>query len=365
MPSVHRTGQRGSARGVAVAFIAFTAIGALLYWAISKQPFDWAALGAAIRRARLPLILLSLMAVYACYALRAVRWSRFGRYVGPAPFWPLYGCTLMGFTALVLLGRVAEPIRPLLIARRQRQSISSHFGIYVLERIFDTGATAVLAGVSLLGFAHLALGPDNQDLLAKGRAAGFVLLAGFAGAVVFLIYFRLHGAEWMKGRFAHWHERTGWHARVAGILDGVSQGLQAIRTWNDLGFALFTSVVHWVLIVMIYMWIPWSFGGKLGEIDFPSAMLVLAFTMVGSMIQLPAVGGGSQVASFVAFTQLLGIPNEPALAASLTIWLVTFAGCSLAGIPLLFREGFSMGQLRKLAQAEKEAEAHGEHLKEV
>ncbi len=352
------------ARKAFVGIVAVVAIGGLLYWALGKQPFDWQALGDAIRHARFSLILLSIATVYVCYALRALRWSRFCRYMGEAPFWPVYGSTLIGFSALFLLGRVAEPVRPLLIARRHRLSISSQFGIYVLERIFDTGATAVIAGVSLLGFAHLALG-GSADLLGKARAAGFLLLAGFAGAAGFLIYFRLHGAAWMKGRFAEWHQRAGWRARLAGIMDGISEGLQSIRTWPDLGFAVFYSAGHWILVVMIYVWIPWSFGGRLGEIDFPSAMIVLAFSMVGSMIQLPAVGGGSQAASWVAFTSLLGVEKEPAVAASVVIWLVTFAACTIAGIPLLIRQGFSMGELRQLAKAEKEAEKHGEHLREI
>jgi hypothetical protein len=358
-------GERGTARRVFLALLALALIAALVYWALGKQQFDWRALGDSIRHARVSLILLSVVAIYACYAIRALRWSRFCRYVGAAPFPGVYASTLVGFTALFLLGRAGEPIRPLLIARKHRLSISSQFGIYVLERIFDSGATAVLAGISLLGFAHLAVGPGNEELLTKARAAGVLLLAGFAGAIAFLIYFRLHGAEWMKNRFAHWHQRTGWHAKVAGMLDGLSQGLQAIRTFGDLAAAVGLSVAHWLLVVVVYQGVPASFGGRLAEIDFPAAMLVLVFSMVGSMIQLPAVGGGSQVACFVAFTRLFGIDTEPAAAASITLWLVTFAGCIVAGIPLLIREGFSMAELRRLAQAEKEAEAHGEHLREV
>jgi lysylphosphatidylglycerol synthase-like protein len=234
-----------------------------------------------------------------------------------------------------------------------------------MERIFDTGSTAVLAGISLLGFAHLGLGSGSEDLLTKARAAGVLLLGGFAAAVCFLIYFRLHGAEWMKKRFAHWHEHTGWRAKVAGMLEGLSQGLQSIRTPGDLFAVVGFSIAHWVLVVMVYQWVAHSFGGKLTEIDFPAAMLVLVFSMVGSMIQLPAVGGGSQVACFVAFTRLFGVETELAAATSITLWLVTFASCVLAGIPLLIHEGFSMGELRGMAKAEKEAERHGEHLQEI
>jgi hypothetical protein len=45
------------------------------------------------------------------------------------------------------------------------------------------------------------------------------------------------------------------------------------------------------------------------------------------------------------------------------LWLVTFAGCSIAGIPLLIREGVSLGNLLELAEQEQdeleEIAAHG------
>ncbi|PYU68702.1 MAG: hypothetical protein DMG49_15365 [Acidobacteria bacterium] len=85
------------------------------------------------------------------------------------------------------------------------------------------------------------------------------------------------------------------------------------------------------------------------------AMLVLAFTLVGSAVQLPGVGGGSQVASFLAYTTVFRVEKEAAAAASVVMWLISFAACSLAGVPLLIHEGFSLGKLRQMAEHEKEA----------
>ena len=89
------------------------------------------------------------------------------------------------------------------------------------------------------------------------------------------------------------------------------------------------------------------------------AMLEMAYTLVGSAVQLPGVGGGSQVASFLAYTAIFGVESEPAAAASVVLWLITFAACSLAGVPLLIHEGFSLGKLREMAEHEKEAAVEG------
>jgi hypothetical protein len=54
-------------------------------------------------------------------------------------------------------------------------------------------------------------------------------------------------------------------------------------------------------------------------------------------------------------TLMLGIDKEPAATGAIMVWLVTFASCSLVGLPLLFREGWSMGELRRMVRAQEQA----------
>jgi len=357
---------RGSLRRILLAVVVVAVLGALLYRArdaIGLKDFSWASLGETLRNANWWLLLLSLAAIYFAFLLRSLRWVRFCRYMGKPGLWSVYRSTLAGFAAIFLLGRAGEPIRPILIARKEKMPISSMFGIYVLERLFDAGSTVVIAGITLLLFPHLvAAGSESARWLAVARTTGTTLLLGLIAAVAFLIYFRLHGAQAMERRLESWKTHHGWRARVAGIFGGFSEGLQAIRTVADLAIALAYSAVHWTLIVLIYVWISHSFGGRLATVDMPGAMLVLAFSMVGSTVQLPGVGGGSQVACYIALTLFLGVESGPAVAAAVVIWLITFAGSTLAGIPLLMHEGWSMGELRRMARAEAEAEASGTHI---
>jgi uncharacterized membrane protein YbhN (UPF0104 family) len=87
-------------------------------------------------------------------------------------------------------------------------------------------------------------------------------------------------------------------------------------------------------------------------------MLVMAFTLVGSAVQVPGVGGGSQAGSIIAYTQIFGVQTEPAVAAAIVMWLISFAMCTLIGVPLLIREGWSLGELRQMAKSEEAAELH-------
>ncbi len=354
-----------SLRKLLILAVLLVVLGLLVYrfrGVIHLEGFSWDRLGQTLRQARGSLLLLSVAAIFAGYAIRSLRWMRFSRYLGQPNFGHVYSSTLMGFTAIFLLGRAGEPIRPLLIARKDRLPVASMFGIYFLERVFDTGSTAVLTGIGLLTLPRLAFNPESQgDFFMAARSAGLALLVFLLGAAAFLVYFRLHGAGALKQWLSSWRAGSGWKRRLGNMFAGFSDGLQAIRTWPDLLAAIAYSGAHWVLIALLYLWVPHSFGGRLAQIDFSGALVVLGFTLAGSAFQLPGVGGGSQVASFLALTIIFGVEQEPAAAASIVLWLVTFAASSLAGVPLLIREGWSMGELRRLARAEAAAEAAGAH----
>jgi hypothetical protein len=349
-----------------LALVALLAVAGLLYrfrGSITLEGFTWASFWDSIRHARLSLLALSIVAIYGCYAVRALRWARFSQAMGPAKFPGVYLGTIIGFTCVVVLGRVGEPIRPILIARKEKLPVSGMFGVYILERVMDAAATAVLAGVALLAFSrHPAVGPNNDKLIAAARTGGAVLLVGLIVVVGFLTYFRLHGARALDARLAVWKTHIGWRAKFAGIASGFGEGLQGIRNFGDLAAGLGYTALHWVMVALVYEWIAWSFGGKLAALTFSSVLLVMAFTMVGSAVQLPGGAGGAQVATYLAYTAIFGIEKGPAAAAAILTWLITFCAVSVVGLPLLFREGWSMGDLRRLAKAEAAAEEAGRHI---
>ena len=340
--------------------LAVLALGYFLYKfrnSISLQGFRWGMVAESIRQARLSLLLLSLVTIYLCYAVRAVRWVRFCRWLGGAHFGNVYSSTLMGFTCTFLLGRAGEPIRPVLIARKDSLSIPGMFGVYVLERVLDMAATALLAVFALLSFERRGFGGSENELLMKvARSAGALLLVALVVVIGFLVYFRYHGAGWLAEKLQHSKWRAGWREKVAVLLEGFSEGLQGIRTWSDLAALSFYTALHWALVVAVYVFIAHAFPEKLSTLSLGNIVLVVAFTLIGSAAQAPAVGGGSQAATFLVLKLIFGVQPEPAAVASIVIWLVTFASCSLVGLPLLFREGWSMGELRRMARAEGQAE---------
>jgi glycosyltransferase 2 family protein len=337
---------------------ALVVVGLLVYRSrnmLHLGDFSASRLWVAVREANLVDILLSLALIYGCYALRALRWQIFQRNLGEAHFWPIYRMTLAGFAALFVLGRAGEPIRPLLLARRSKLPIADTFGVWVLERLYDSSSAAVIAAIGLLVYtAQEHTGESGLALENAARTTGSLIAVGVLFALSALVYLRLHGGAMLERRARGWIGAHGWRATLARIVIGFVRGTQTIRSWRELAESVFLSAVHWYFVVLIYLFVSHAFGGKLALLSVGDCMLVTAFTLVGSAVQLPGVGGGSQVACFLAYTTIFGIEKEPAAAAAIVVWLVTFASCSFAGIPLLIHEGFSFGQLRKMAEREKE-----------
>jgi glycosyltransferase 2 family protein len=308
---------------------------------IPFRKFEWSGIEAALRHSRPSLLMCSILGIYCCYAIRALRWMRFSRFVGATKFSTVFPSTLVGFTCSLMLGRAGEPVRPLLIAKKDSLSVPGTFAIYVVERLFDIAATMILAYIALRS-VRVAPTDKWQPLLRIARSSSIGLFLVLLLGIGLLVAIRFKGPGMLNRRFAG----NRWGAKISALLESFAAGLRIIHSWTDLAVAVAYSVVHWVLLIIVYLLVAHAFEGKMGHLTFSGATLVCAFTLIGSAIQVPGIGGGAQVASFLAFTVLLGVEKEAAAAASVVLWLVAFASCSLLGLPLLLREGWSFGAMK-------------------
>jgi uncharacterized protein (TIRG00374 family) len=92
----------------------------------------------------------------------------------------------------------------------------------------------------------------------------------------------------------------------------------------------------------------------LSNMDVSHVLLLMGFSMIGSVVQLPAVGGGTQFAVIGALQVVYGIPPELAVSCGILLWLVTFMACIPVGLVFAHREHLS---LRKLSEESHLAQA--------
>lgn len=96
---------------------------------------------------------------------------------------------------------------------------------------------------------------------------------------------------------------------------------------------------------------------QLSTLDVSRVLLLMAFSMVGSLAQLPAVGGGSQLAVISALQLIYGIPPELAVSCGMLLWLVTFMSVIPMGLAFARREHLSLRKLSQESSHEEEENA--------
>jgi len=339
--------------GLVLAVLAF-----LIYLQFREwRTFDWGKFLEHSRDVTWRHVIHGVVLIYVAYILRAVRWKIFLRPVRKnTSTLALVSPTLVGFTGLAVLGRPGELIRPYLIARRVSLSFSSQLAVWAVERIFDIGAFTVLmvAGIFL---------PTKLRAFATARpvyyhwlhVAGYLLsslvLALFAAAML-VNYKGPAIADWMEKRLSHLARNLGH--RVAQRVREFAGGLNTIHGPFSFLQLSFVSVLMWWLIALSYKEVTHAYGAPMQQMSVTRVLLLMGSSMVGSMLQLPGLGGGSQLATIEALDKVFQIPRELAVSCGILLWLVSFVAVVPAGLLLAHRERLS---LRKVAEDSEQEQA--------
>jgi glycosyltransferase 2 family protein len=310
------------------------------------RSFDWGTFWSQTGRVNKWHVFHGIALIYLGYFMRAVRWKIFLNPVRPKTRTvDLISPTLVGFTGLALLGRAGEFIRPYLIARRTNLPVSSQIAVWGVERIFDIGAFTVLMMLAIFLPSALPSIPHPEYYL-RFRELGFVLTALVAGTTIAAVVIRRKGdsvAVWLEKRFGHLSSNLGH--RLGQKVREFGMGLNTIHgPWSMLWLTL-VSVGMWYVIALAYHEVTHSYGVDALEIPVSQLLILMFSSMLGSMLQLPAVGGGSQMATIATLSSVFDVPAELAASCGILLWLVTFAAVVPSGLILAHHERLSLRKL--------------------
>lgn len=335
----------------------------------SWQRFDWGRFWAATQNTNKLYLLGGVALIYVSYFLRALRWKILLRPVKDTTASRLVAPTMIGFTGLSLLGRPGELIRPYLIARKENLSMASQLGVWIVERIFDMGAFALIMAVNILwsaktlrqlpGFAQAptrTVGPWHVSAFGLFELSAVVILLGVAIAawVAFWIRMNPHAASdffrRLFGRISHRLGEAAYH-RVHAFGGG-------LNTVKDLGSFLQLagiSLLVWLMIGFAYLSVTHAYAlHRLAGMKLSDVFLLTAASVVGGVLQLPVVGGGSQLATIGTLRGVFHFSPEVSTSAGIMMWLVTFMSVVPAGLILAHFERVSLAKLEAESQEEEE-----------
>jgi uncharacterized protein (TIRG00374 family) len=340
---------------IVASVVVFCILAALVYLQYRHwQSFDWGTFWAQTGRIKKIHVFHAVALIYIAYFMRAVRWKIFLQPVRPtAKMMDLLSPTVIGFTGLALLGRAGEFIRPYLIARRNDLPVSSQLAVWAVERIFDVGAFTVLMVCAIFLPSALPAIPHPEYYI-RFREGGFLLIGAVFALTVGAIIVRRSGeavARWVEQRFGHLSANFGH--KLAQKVREFGQGLDTIHSTLSLTLLILVSVGMWYVIALAYQEVTHSYGVPALEIPVSQLLILMGASMLGSMLQLPAVGGGSQMATIAALSSVFDVPPEMAASCGILLWLVTFAAVVPVGLALAHHERLS---LRKLSAESHQAE---------
>jgi uncharacterized protein (TIRG00374 family) len=321
------------------------------------RTFDWGTFWRQTHRIKKWHVFHGVLLIYAAYVVRALRWKIFLKPVRPRTrVMELVSPTLIGFAGLALLGRAGEFIRPYLIARRTDLSFSSQLAVWAVERIFDIGAFGVLMALAIFLPSALQSIP-HPEYYQRFREAGFILIAFVLGTTAAAVVIGRNGdaaARWVEQRFSHLSSNLGH--RLSEKVREFGMGLNTIHGPMSLFWLSVVSVGMWYMIALAYHEVTHSYGVDALEIPVSQLLILIFASMLGSMLQLPAVGGGSQMATIATLSSVFDVPPEMAASCGILLWLVTFAAVVPLGLLLAHHERLS---LRKLSVESHQREESG------
>jgi uncharacterized membrane protein YbhN (UPF0104 family) len=341
-----------------VSLLVLAALIGLGIYAYHHVSFSFANFKSQLAMADWTKIAIGLGCIYLGYVFRGIRWALLLRPNKRIPLFSLVGTQVIGFSSVALVGRVADLARPYLVAKKTGLPLSTQVAVYIVERLFDAGAMALIFS-SVILLAPAGSIPHAEMV----RKVGYWGLAGTVAGALFLLLVRVAG-----GAVASFFEKIfGVLSRSLGQAAGQKirefrTGLDTLRTFGDLVITLTLSLAMWGLITVAYLETVRAFvaSPQLANMTLGQCMVLEIASGGASALQLPVIGWFTQIGAVAAvLSGFFGAAAEPATACAAMLLIVTFLGIIPVG---LIWAQFENVSLRRVA---KESEQAGEAVIEA
>ncbi len=331
-------------------FVALCLLASALLWWFGRK-LDWAQVRHAVSNSNPYLLIVATLIVCFLYVARSFRWGALLRPVAPSRIADLFAATTIGFTALLLIGRAGEVVRPVVLPMRDpRIRPSASIVTIMIERIYDLMAVVLLFAINLIWFKPP---PSLLADIARIRMVGIglVLLTGFG--IVLLVLFRRKSNSVIgvvHRLFERWHFIPRRISKLAiGTLEQLAGALRVLVNFAELAETIAWTVVLWLGIAVANFLVIRAFGLQFG---FSETVFVLGFSIAGSLVPTPGGAAGAFHAATAAAFIFLGVDVETAAAISIFLHLVDFGPAAIFGLFYFIRGDLNLSKLRALVSSE-------------
>jgi glycosyltransferase 2 family protein len=335
--------------GLLLAIVFVLALAAVVVYRWRTSGFAWREFLGSIRDMDPLWLSISLALMLVAYVIRAMRWLVMLRPLSrEARLWDTLSATCVGFTAVVFFGRAGEAVRPYLIAKKANVPFSSQIAIWLVERILDLLMVVVVFAIALTQVSHSESIQSTPRIETILHAAGY--LGAFLGAVMIAILvglerFRGNVHQRLLGALSFVPERI--LTRVESYLAEFEKGMDSMRTTSSVLLLVALSVLDWGVIAASFATLGRAFPAT-SQLSVNDMIILLGFVALGSVIQLPGIGGGMQIVTAIVLTEFYGLTLESASGFALILWAISFLSIVPIGSILAFHEGIKWRSLKNL-----------------
>lgn len=310
-------------------FLGFVVLVTAAYLVVPED-FDSQLFWASFKGARLWWVAGSVMATFLGYVMRALRWQALLAPLKRVSFVSLITANIVGFGAIFTLGRAGEVVRPVWISRQESLSVIATATSIVVERVFDLMILIVLFVVGALWIDL----PEATRASLGGLGTPWQLIAFVVVALT--SFFLLH-------RYADALTRMTPFPPLRRLMRTLTWGLAATSTRRGFATVSLYSILLW-MVATLQFWL--MLEGLNLSYPISASVLIVVVSSLGSIVQVPGIGGGFQAGFILCATAVLGIAAEVAIAASLMVWFLMTLPTILVTAGYMLWKGVSVRDLR-------------------
>ena len=297
-----------------------------------------------ITAANLGWLLAAVTAATLTFPLRAIRWRYLLRSEGAVlPFGALWHATAIGFMANNLLpARAGEVVRAYAVRSIADVRFTTALASIAVERVFDG---LFLVGLLMVGFAAggFTTAATVEGMSLTRIAWGGVLLFGSAFVVALAVVLMPAPTR----RLAHGIFQSllpeRWAARGLALVDGLLDGLSALRSPKRLAPVLFWSLVLWLTNAGSFALAFLAFGLSL---PWGAALVLQGILAFGVAIpSAPGFFGVFEGATRAALV-LYGVSATAAVSLAIGYHIASFLPITLLGLWSLWSANLRLKDLR-------------------
>lgn len=232
----------------------------------------------------------------------------------------------------VLPARLGEPMRAVVVARRERVGTTEALASVLVERIVDVATLAPVAFVAAILVGAPSWAVQTLGIVAAGSVVGVTVLVtiGAQPLVRLADRFGLAGRRAARDVLIRFVDTLGGPSRRKALLT-----------------AAIISGVAWLFDATSF----WLAGQAVGaDISYAGAMLISGVAVLGTAIpSAPGYVGTFELAA-AGMAGVLGVPGAEALAMAVVVHVMTLVPMALGGTASVLVMGASLGEIARTAE---------------